>query len=152
MVVQVMEGMYKVQIFRPFSVKSLIPIVVPVFHTQPILQCFISIILRRIISAESERPGATIIIIEITETFTCESIPHLLCRFCLNGVKCRIFVIKEYLSFHLEVFMVVLMMQAFLIYSHRLAMKLRTGISERIIKLNEELFHFLTSSLFCATT
>lgn len=97
-----MKGLYKMHIFRPFSIQSLIPIVVLNFHPQPILQFLIDTLLRRPLSTESERPCATLII-ECIETSTCESIPHLFCRFCLNGVMCRIFVTKEYLSFHLKI-------------------------------------------------
>lgn len=64
-----MEGLYKMQVFRPYSVQSLIPIIVLVFHTQPILQCLMSAILRRPLSTKVERPGTTIII-EHTETTT----------------------------------------------------------------------------------
>ena len=100
-------------VFRPFSIQSIIPIVVLNLHPQPILQFLIDILLRRTLTTESERPCATLII-ECIETSTCESIPHLFCRFCLNGVMCRIFVTKEYLSFHLKISRNVLTILVFL--------------------------------------
>lgn len=75
-----MKGLYKMHIFRPFSIQSLIPIVVLNFHPQPILQFLIDTLLRRPLSTESERPCATLII-ECIETSTCESIPHLFLPF-----------------------------------------------------------------------
>lgn len=115
-----MEWMYKVQVFRPFSVQPLVPVVIRIFHAQPILQSLMSAIFWRIFSTETERPGAAIII-ECTETATCEGIPHLLSCFCLDRVKSRIFATKEYLSLYFEAFRAVLPMQAFLINCHRTA-------------------------------
>lgn len=129
-------------IFRPFSIQSLIPIVVLNFHPQPILQFLIDTLLRRPLSTESERPCATLII-ECIETSTCESIPHLFCRFCLNGVMCRIFVTKEYLSFHLKISRNALTMQVFLINCHRPVIKLRTCLSKCIIETDEELLRLI---------
>ena len=42
-VVQIIEGLYKMYIFRPLSIQPLILIVVLVFHTQPIHQSLISV-------------------------------------------------------------------------------------------------------------
>lgn len=137
-----MKGLYKMHIFRPFSIQSLIPIVVLKFHPQPILQFLIDTLLRRPLSTESDRPCATLII-ECIETSTCESIPHLFCRFCLNGVMCRIFVTKEYLSFHLKISRNVLTMQVFLINCHRPVIKLRTCLSKCAIETEEELLRLI---------
>jgi hypothetical protein len=90
----------------------------------------------RIFSAETERPSAAIVI-ERTETATCEGIPHLFCRFSLDGMKSRIFVAKENLSLYFKVFKAVLTMQAFLINSRCSAIQLSASLAECIIKFNE---------------
>lgn len=137
-----MEWMYKVQVFRQFSVQPLVPVVIRIFHAQPILQSLMSAIFWRIFSTETERPGAAIII-ECTETATCEGIPNLLSCFCLDRVKSRIFATKEYLSLYFEAFRAALPMQTFLINCHRTAIQLSASLAECIIEINKKSFSLI---------
>lgn len=131
-----------VRIFQPFSVRSLVPVIILGLRPRPVLRFLVSVLLEEALAARSRQPY-TSLVVRYGMASVYRDVPRLFYHFYLGKIVYEVFMAGRCLSFRLGVSEGILAVRMFLVGYRHPIVGLHAYLSGYIVRASRRLLHLV---------